>query len=874
VGAGLAISLSDPAPGGTWSGSNTAIATVGLTTGIVTGVSAGTCIISYTVGASTATVIFTVNPAPAAISGSSSVTAGSTITLSDAVTGGTWSSSSTAVATVGLSTGIVTGVSPGTATITYTLAGGCQATRIVTVTALTGISGTASVCVGSTRALTNATAGGTWSSSNTSIATMGSSTGIVSGVSAGTCLISYRVGTSTTTVVFTVNANPSAIAGLSSLIAGTTIMLSDAVAGGTWTSSNTAIATVGPSTGIVSGIAPGTATITYTVAGGCLTTKIVTVTALTGISGTRSVCVGSIRLLSNASPGGVWSSSNTSIATVGSSTGIVTGISAGVCTISYTLGTSSVTISFTVNASPAAISGGSTIIVGFTMTLSDVSPGGTWSTSNGSIATVGSSTGLVTAIAPGVVNIYYTIANGCQVARTVTVNPLPAISGTANVCIGSTRTLTNAISGGTWSSSNTAIATIGSTTGVVTGIAAGTCIITYRVGTNITTTTFTVNFAPPISGSLLVGIGGTITLSNASPGGTWLSGYTPAATVGSATGVVTGVTNGTATIYYVTTAGCYASVVVTVSTPVKAIRGTTVICTGSTTTLFDSTAGGHWSSSNTAIATVGSSTGVVTGVSAGTARITYTVGTGFATIIVTVGLVPPISGTLSVGVGGHVTLSDAAPGGSWMSGLTPVATVVATTGVVTGVSIGTATIYYVFSGGCYASRIVTVHAAPAPRSGGGVTTTAGTTINIADEEAAGEWISSDENMATVDGNGTVTAIATGNVSITHLTTNSDGTQSETITQVLISPVPMEIRLVPNPNKGSFVIKGIVGKGTDDVRMEITNMLGQVVYSANVSAGDGVVDEQVVLNNNLENGMYLLNVRKGSEQKTFHFVMEK
>ena len=508
------------------------------------------------------------------------------------------------------------------------------------------------------------------------------------------------------------------------------------------------------------------------------------------------------------------------------------------------------------------------------MTLSDASVGGTWSTSNGSIATVGSTTGLVAAVAPGVVSIYYTIANGCQVARTITVNPLPGIRGTANVCIGSTRTLTDSIAGGTWSSSNIAIATVGSSTGVVTGVAAGTCIITYKVGTNITTIAFTVNFAPPISGSLSIGVGGTTTLSNTSPGGTWLSGYTPAATVGSATGVVSGITNGTATIYYVTTAGCYASVVVTVSTPVKAIRGTNVICTGSTTTLSDSTTGGVWTSSNTAIATVGSSTGIVSGVSAGTARITYTVGTGFATVIVTVGSVPPITGTLSVGVGGHVTLSDAAPGGSWMSGLTPVATVVAGTGVVTGVAIGTATIYYVFTGGCYASKIVTVHAAPAPRSGGGVTTTAGATVSIVDEAAAGNWISSDENIATVDGNGTVTAITAGNVTITHVTTNDDGTQSETVTQVAVNPIPMEIRLVPNPNKGSFAIKGIVGASKDGITMEITNMLGQVVYSNRVMAGDGVINERIMLNSNLENGMYLLNVTNGSEHKTFHFVMEK
>ena len=44
--------------------------------------------------------------------------------------------------------------------------------------------------------------------------------------------------------------------------------------------------------------------------------------------------------------------------------------------------------------------------------------------------------------------------------RTATVNPLPsAITGTMNVCAGLTTTLANA-GGGTWSSGNTAVATV------------------------------------------------------------------------------------------------------------------------------------------------------------------------------------------------------------------------------------------------------------------------------------------------------------------------------------------------------------------------------------------------------------------------------
>lgn len=52
--------------------------------------------------------------------------------------------------------------------------------------------------------------------------------------------------------------------------------------------------------------------------------------------GTTNVCVDSALQLSNATPGGVWSSSNTGIATV-NATGLVTGVLAGNVTISYTV---------------------------------------------------------------------------------------------------------------------------------------------------------------------------------------------------------------------------------------------------------------------------------------------------------------------------------------------------------------------------------------------------------------------------------------------------------------------------------------------------------------------------------------------------------
>jgi len=61
-------------PGGTWSSSNTAIATAGSLTGAVCGVAAGSVTITYTLGTTCfATYDMVVNPGPNPITGGAAV---------------------------------------------------------------------------------------------------------------------------------------------------------------------------------------------------------------------------------------------------------------------------------------------------------------------------------------------------------------------------------------------------------------------------------------------------------------------------------------------------------------------------------------------------------------------------------------------------------------------------------------------------------------------------------------------------------------------------------------------------------------------------------------------------------------------------------
>ena len=85
----------------------------------------------------------------------------------------------------------------------------------------------------------------------------------------------------------------------------------------------------------------------------------------------------------------------------------------------------------------------------------------------------------------------------------------------------------------------------------------------------------------------------------------------------------------------------------------------------------------------------------------------------------------------------------------------------------------------------------------------------------------------------------------------------------------------DIMLVPNPNQGAFTIKGTLGStAAQEVTLEITDMLGQAIYTGKVAVHNGAVNEKIQLGENIANGMYLLNLRTDEGNKVFHMVIEQ
>jgi len=742
---------------------------------------------------------------------------------------GTWSSSAPSVATI-TNTGAITGFSAGKTQFTYTkTATGCHDTlRKFTVNPLpivNAITGTTSICIGSTSSLANTTLGGTWSSDTPGVATIDPISGLLTGISAGYAVIDYTVVTlGCTTVVstvITVNSLPTVnnTSGLKQVCVGVKIKLTNNTPAGVWSSASPAIATIS-GTGTVTGVAAGKTVISYTVtnSNGCIksdttTIRVYAYPTVAPITGTTTLCEAETTQLADATASGVWSSGSTSIATI-DAVGLVTAVSAGTSTINYvvTLNGCATTVSdvVTVNALPIVdpIAGSTNVCVGATSQLSNTTPGGVWTSLTPAVASIDNA-GLVSGLTPGTSQIDYTVTIlGCTSLSFATVSTfsMPSvnpITGVTTICAGATSQLSNTTPGGVWTSATPANVTI-TAGGLATGVNAGTSIITYSVTINgcttISTTTVSVTalpVVPAITGGSSVCIGATTVFSNTTSGGVWSSDTPGVATIDASSGTITGVSAGSATIsYLVTQLGCSKTVtkVITVNAlPIVAVTtGTKQACIGLTTQLSNSTLTGVWSSGSTGVATI-SGTGLVTGITAGSSLISYTVTdvngcvkSDTTTIrIYAFPTVAAITGTTTLCELATTQLANTTANGVWSSGTPSVATVDAA-GLVTGVLAGTSNISYVITENNCATTVnstITVNALPIVASITGSTNVCvGATSQLANTTPGGVWTSLTPAVATINSSGLVSGLTPGTSQIDYTVTilGCSTTQSTTV----------------------------------------------------------------------------------------------
>jgi trimeric autotransporter adhesin len=390
-----------------WTSGTTSVAKIDSTSGLATGVAVGPSVITANFGGMAASRTLTVNSetlvsiavAPAAdtvpiglpqpIVATGTFSDGTTFDISNAVA---WSSGADMVATVA-SSGVATGQSAGTVTITATSGATARSASInVSAATLVAIAVTPAVATvqggltqqhvatgtfsdGSSADISNSV---TWSSGTIAVATV-ASPGVATGVSAGTATITATSGARAGSATLTVTA--ATLASIAVTPAAATVQIGLAhrfVATGTfsdgssadisnsvrWRSGTTAVATV-VSPGVATGHSAGTATITATSGGksgsatltvGAATTlqsiKVAPALATVQIGHTqRFVATGTFSNGTSAdiSNSVIWKSGTIAVATV-VSPGVATGHSTGAATITASSGGKSGSATLTVTA--------------------------------------------------------------------------------------------------------------------------------------------------------------------------------------------------------------------------------------------------------------------------------------------------------------------------------------------------------------------------------------------------------------------------------------------------------------------------------------------------------------------------------------------
>jgi trimeric autotransporter adhesin len=484
-------------------------------------------------------------------------------TTQDLTNSANWSTSSPSIATVAPG-GLLTAAASGQCSVSATVGTTKGSVSLTIDPALVSISVTpanGTIAPGTTQqfiatgnysdsSTQNLTGTVNWSSSNSSAATISSSAptfGLAKAVANGNTMIAATLGAiSGTTSLAVSSASPVSIAvtpatptlplGVSQQFTATTTFTDGSVQDITgvakWTSSATNVARITAS-GFESSVSIGTSTITAAF-GGVTGSSLLTVNAanLTSIAiqpangsiaqGTKQQFTasgtfndGSTRDITHQV---TWSSSDPTILSIGSSSGIGTGIAPGLINVTATLGSSTASVPFNVsNATIVSVSlapAAATLPIGAQKTFiatgifsdsssQNITDRVIWGSDNTAVATVGNTSanfGLASSVGAGTANISATFSYGGATATsssplTVTSATLVSIALTPSSALlapasGVQLTATGTFSDGTvlrinpsvvWSTSDNTIANV-NTTGFVTGQSGGVVGVTAQQG--------------------------------------------------------------------------------------------------------------------------------------------------------------------------------------------------------------------------------------------------------------------------------------------------------------------------------------------------------------------------------------------------------
>ncbi len=590
---------------------------------------------------------------------------------------------------------------------------------------------------------------------------------------------------------------------------------------------------------------------------------------------TTNVCVGQSITLTDATATGTWASGNTGIATVDAS-GHIYGANGGSATISYTVvngcGSATATTNVTVNSLPviSAITGTTTVCTGNITALTEVTTGGTWSSSNTAIATVAA--GTVGGVSAGNANVTYSVTNtsGCTAIQTaaITVNASPVATitpaGPTTFCTGSNVVL-NANTGiglsYQWQVGGVDIA--GATNASYTASNSGNYTVIVTNSSNCSTSSLPVTatssigltFTPSVSftaspGTVLCSSSSNVTYNATSVNGgsapvyNW---YVNGTLVGSgaaynyipANGDVVScvLTSNAACVYPDTASSTVTMAVSPYSNPAVSINAlpNDTVCAGTMATfvavpVFGGTAPSYlWTKNGINVATGPAYNYVPVN---GDVLICRMV-SNYACRLVDTATSPALTITVDTNVINSVTIIANHPGAA--PGMPLTFTAIAP------------------HAGSSASYQWYVNGVPVA----GATSSTYTTSTLINGQVVTCGVTSSEICAAP-----ATAISGG---ITALITNSVNS---------VAGNSNNFTLMPNPNNGTFTIKGTLYTNDADINVKVTDMLGQVVYTTVAKVNNNNVNETISLQQSLASGVYMVNITSSTGNEVFHVVVSK
>ena len=325
-------------------------------------------------------------------------------------TGGTapysWSVSDTNLASIDAG-GLLTALAPGQVTVTATDSNNLSGTAEATITTVVASPDSASLRVDDTLqfSATGGTAPYSWSSSDSTIASIDAATGLLTALSVGTVQVTVFDANGFSDTTGNITVSDIAISPNTALLAVGDTQQFSATGGSqpyTWSSGNLAVASIDAS-GLLTAEAAGTTQVTVTDANGVsVSSSDITVRDIVVDPQTASVVIDAS--LQFSATGGVspysWSVSDTTVATIDSGSGLLTGVAAGSVVVTATdadgiAGSSGV---ITVSANHIIGITPYTATVGRFETIQFTATGGpgpyNWSLSNAAAGTIDPQTGL------------------------------------------------------------------------------------------------------------------------------------------------------------------------------------------------------------------------------------------------------------------------------------------------------------------------------------------------------------------------------------------------------------------------------------------------------------------------------------------------